>query len=420
MVNALVPRKVGRMSPKISVIMATYNHAPYVDQAIRSVVDQSFSDFELLIVDDGSQDETASVVAGFADRRIRFIARAENRGSAASRNELIRLSRGQYIAVQNSDDYWPLDKLAYQFEFLENNPDFAAIFGRASFVDQNGVLVPNPSSVFDQDNRSPALWLRRFFDGSNCLCHPTVMLRRSCQIDLGEYDRRYRQLTDMDMWVRLSKKYRLFVSDRSLTFFRVHDGSISNPTTDARTRFYNDQYLIAGSLFDGMSRDMLVEGFHDLLMLKDPPSEAHCDIEKALVYFRVNSSFRFLYKVLGLKRLHDLLASPIHRQILVADYGIDDLAFQRLSTETDTFRQAVEAHGAVEQRADRDARIPVLEQSVLELEARVGTLGRVVADRDTQIAEILASTSWRVTKPLRFAGRLLRSSRYRHDDPSRS
>jgi glycosyltransferase involved in cell wall biosynthesis len=394
------------MSPKISVIMATYNHAPYVAQAIRSVLDQSFSDFELLIVDDGSQDETASVVAGFADRRIRFIARADNRGSAASRNELIRSSRGQYVAVQNSDDYWPLDKLAYQFELLENNPDFAAIFGRASFVDRNSVLVPNPSSVFDQDNRSPAQWLRRFFDASNCLCHPTVMLRRSCQMDIGEYDSRYRQLPDMDMWVRLSKKYRLFASDRCLVFFRVHDNTISNPTKDARTRFHNDQYLIASGLFDGMSKDMLVDGFGDLLVLKNPPSEAHCDIEKALVYFKVNSAFRTMYQLIGLKRLYDLLASPIHRQIMVEDYGIDDLAFQRLSTEADTLRQAVETQDAIEQRADQDLRISVLERSV--------------AERATQISEILASTSWRVTKPLRFAGRLLRGNTYRNDDPPTS
>jgi glycosyltransferase involved in cell wall biosynthesis len=394
------------MSPKISVIMATYNHAPYVAQAIRSVLDQSFSDFELLIVDDGSQDETASVVAGFADRRIRFIARADNRGSAASRNELIRSSRGQYVAVQNSDDYWPLDKLAYQFELLENNPDFAAIFGRASFVDRNSVLVPNPSSVFDQDNRSPAQWLRRFFDASNCLCHPTVMLRRSCQMDIGEYDSRYRQLPDMDMWVRLSKKYRLFASDRCLVFFRVHDNTISNPTKDARTRFHNDQYLIASGLFDGMSKDMLVDGFGDLLVLKNPPSEAHCDIEKALVYFKVNSAFRTMYQLIGLKRLYDLLASPIHRQIMVEDYGIDDLAFQRLSTEADTLRQAVETQDAIEQRADQELRISVLERSV--------------AERATQISEILASTSWRVTKPLRFAGRLLRGNTYRNDDPPTS
>jgi glycosyltransferase involved in cell wall biosynthesis len=361
------------MPPKISVIMATHNHAPYVAQAIRSVLDQSFSDFEFLIADDGSQDETPNVVAGFTDKRISFSARTENHGSAATRNELIQRSRGKYIAVQNSDDYWSLDKLAYQFEFLENNSDFAAIFTRVSFVDRNSVLMSTTSSVFDQGNRSPALWLRRFFESGNCLCHSTVMLRRSCHMELGGYDSRYCQLPDMDMWVRLSKKYRLFVSDRILAFFRMHDENISNPTKDAITRSLNDQYFIASGLFDGISKDMLVEGFHDLLVFKNPPSEAHCDIEKALVYFKPNSPFGPLYQVLGLKRLYDLLASPIHRPILVEDYGINDLAFQRLSTEADTFRQA---------------------------------------DQDAQIAAILASTSWRVTKPLRFARRLLRGRAY--------
>jgi hypothetical protein len=238
----------------------------------------------------------------------------------------------------------------------------------------------------------------------------------------------------MDMWVRLSKKYRLFVSDRSLAFFRLHDSNVSNRTNDVRTRFYNDQYLIASGLFDGMSKDMLVDGFRDLLVLENPPSETHCDIEKALVYFNVTSSFRTMYQVLGLKRLYDLLASPIHRQILAQDYGIDDLAFQRLSTEADTFRQAVETQGAVEQRANQDLQISILERSLaerdaqisalgrsmLELETRVSTAGRVVADRDAQIAGMLASTSWRVTKPLRLAGRLLRGSTYRNDDPATS
>jgi hypothetical protein len=133
-------------------------------------------------------------------------------------------------------------------------------------------------------------------------------------------------------------------------------------------------------------------------MFKNPPSEAHCDIEKALVYFKPNSPFGPLYQVLGLKRLYDLLVSPIHRPILVEDYGIDDLAFQRLSTEADTFRQAIDMQGAIERQADQDAHLAVLQRSV--------------TDRDAQIAAILASTSWRVTKPLRFARRLLRGRRY--------
>lgn len=351
------------MAPKISVIMATYNHAPYVAQAIRSVLDQSFTDFEFLMADDGSRDGTPEIVSAFADKRIRFVARATNRGSAATRNELIERSSGAYIAVQNSDDYWPLDKLAYQFEFLESNPDVAAIFGRASLVDGRGALLPQTETVFDQDNRSPALWLRRFFDSSNCLCHPTVMLRRSCQSALGGYDSRYRQLIDLDMWVRLARSHRLFVSDRVLAYLRVHGASTSDPTGDALSRTYNEQYLIANRILDDMPKAVLIEAFHDLLVFKDPPSEAHCDIEKALICLKSHSRFRPSYQVLGLQRLYDLLGSPIHRPLLVDDYGIDERAFDRFSTEADTFRRAAE--------------------------------------------------SWRMTKPLRWARRLLRRHTYR-------
>jgi glycosyltransferase involved in cell wall biosynthesis len=161
--------------------MATYNHAPYVAQTIRSVLEQTFSDFEFLIIDDGSDDETPKIVRQFTDPRIKFWASSENRGSAARRNELIEHSRGEYIAVKNSDDYWPLDKLAYQFEFLEKNSQYGAVFGRASYVDEKGApLWPDSKSLFDQPNRSQGMWLPYFLMEGNCLCHPTVMLRRSC------------------------------------------------------------------------------------------------------------------------------------------------------------------------------------------------------------------------------------------------
>jgi len=129
--------------------MATHDHAPYVAQAIRSVLDQTFRDFEFLIVDDGSRDDTPRVVEQFDDPRIVFRTSAENRGSAARRNELVEASRGQYIAVQNSDDYWTLDKLARQVEFLDAHPEYAATFSGASFVDADGAPlwrdVPSPS-----------------------------------------------------------------------------------------------------------------------------------------------------------------------------------------------------------------------------------------------------------------------------------
>jgi Glycosyl transferase family 2 len=352
--------------------MATYNHAPYVAQSVKSVLDQTFSDFEFLIVDDGSQDDTPGIVAQFDDPRISFVASSENRGSAARRSELIARSRGKYIAVQNSDDYWPPDKLAYQRDFLERNPDIGAVFGRACVIDANGVPTTDTTPVFDHDNRSPGQWLRRFFERGNCLCHPSVMIRRSCHEELGGYDPRFRQSVDLQMWVRFCKKFRLFQSDKVLVFLRWHGRNASDISDDpgARTRWFNEHYLIASEFFDGMSKELLVEGFRDLLVFADPPTDLHCDVEKALIYLNRDVPFAPSYRAIGLKRLYDLLGSSRHRAILATDYHVDHIAFQRLSAEIDTFCPLLK------ETALSDDHIGALEREIVRQEARIARLER--------------------------------------------
>jgi len=395
------------MPAKISVIMATYNHERYVAHAIRSVLDQTYADFEFLIADDGSSDGTPGVVAGFNDPRMCFVARRDNRGSAATRNELIeRAQEGQYIAVQNSDDCWALDKLAHQVEFLDGHPDVAAMFGRAALIDQDGAPLSEAMSPFvDQKNRTSAQWLRRFFEHCNCLCHSTVMLRRSCHAELGLYDPRYRQLNDFDMWVRLCKQARLFVSDRVLTFFRRHEGNLSKPTKETMTRHDNEVYLIARRFFDGLSKDLLIEGFGDLLRFKNPASDAHCDIEKALIYFNAKTPMQPIYRVAGMERLYDLMSSPLHRPILRDDYGIDHMAFQRLTAEASTF---YEAHHVAPQTSIELQETKRIAQQATRAAAHANTEKDAALDA---LAETRASTSWRVTGPLRFVGSLLHRRR---------
>ncbi len=328
--------------PKVSVVMTTYNHAPYVAQAIRSVLEQTFGDFEFLVADDGSSDSTREVVSQFADRRLAFFPNVVNRGACVVTNELIERARGEYVAVLNSDDYWVSDKLAYQVDFLDRNRKYGALFGRVAFVDGEGMLIPKSTlsfgAVFDQENRSRGRWLRRFFDEENCLCHPSVLIRRACYTELGLYNNRYRQVPDWDMWIRLAKKYEFFVSDRELISLRILPGeNASSPTGVNFVRTLNERYFIGMSFFDGMSKELLVDGFSDLLRFKDPPSEIHCDIEKALLYFTPSQSLGHVYKVVGLNRLFQLLASSRHRSVLESDYRIDDRAFQRLSAEVDVF-----------------------------------------------------------------------------------
>jgi glycosyltransferase involved in cell wall biosynthesis len=330
-------------SPTVSVIMATYNHADFVEQSIQSVLMQQGVDFEFLITDDGSSDNTRDVVASICDKRIRFFPNKENRGACTVTNELIQRASGKFIALINSDDYWiAADKLVYQLQVMKENPTVGACFGRARFVDKDGGALDKSKlpqgCVFEKENRSRAAWLRHFFDLGNCICHPTMLIRKGCYDAVGHYDNRLRQLPDFDMWVRLTKQYDIHVSKREMTAFRYLPGENASSGTSANLRrLLNESYFILHRFFDGIPRDIFLDGFGDLLLKSDPPDEVHLDIEKSLLYLAKNRWASHIYNLIGLERIHFLLGSDKHRRILIDCYGIDDHAFQSLSAEIGVF-----------------------------------------------------------------------------------
>ncbi|MDP2099531.1 MAG: glycosyltransferase [Methylobacter sp.] len=331
-------------SPTVSVIMATYNHADFVKQAIDSVLAQQGIDFEFLIADDGSSDRTRDVVASIKDPRVRFFPNTINRGACAVTNELIERASGEFIALINSDDCWTVsDKLSFQVQIMRENPGVGACFGRARFIDKDGVSIDKAllpfGAVFDQENRSQGQWLRQFFDHGNCICHPTMLIRTSCYEELGMYNNRLRQLPDFDAWIRLIKRHDIYISDREFINFRILPGenaSSQGPENSIRT--INEHYLIAKNFFEGVGRDQLIDGFSDLLVVKNIPTEEHLAIEKTLLFFIENKWLGKPYQLIGLLDMQSLLSSPKHHDLLVSDYGIDDRWFQQQMGEVDVLR----------------------------------------------------------------------------------
>lgn len=330
--------------PVISVIMATYNHAPYVAQAIGSVLRQRGVNFEFLIADDGSSDTTRQVVESIKDERIRFFPHHINRGACVVTNELIERASGEFIALINSDDYWrDEDKLAFQLGILKEDPGLGASFGRARFIDRHGSDIRKSTlsfgAVFDQENRSQGKWLRYFFDFGNCICHPTMLIRRHCYKELGTYNNSLRQLPDFDMWVRLLKKYPIHISEREMINFRVLPGeNASSQSIENSIRTINEHYLIAESFFENFEVELLKEGFADQLRYPDLPSTVHFDIEKVLLLFTSNWSLGDAYKMIGIVKLNHLLASKTHRKVLKDAYEIDERWFQARMAEIDVLR----------------------------------------------------------------------------------
>ena len=214
--------------PLVSVIIASYNHAPYVQDCLRSALSQSVGDLEILVTDDGSTDGTPQQVAALGNPRILLNTFPQNRGACVAMNDAIRRSRGRYIAVLNSDDLFLPGKLQRQLQYLQQNPHIGAVFGWPTFIDDHGQPFDDPAhkdhAVFHQPNRSRHQWLRHFFDHGNALCHPTALLRREVYQTVGLYDPRLAQVPDLDQWIRTCMRYDIHVMPEPLTAFRIRSG----------------------------------------------------------------------------------------------------------------------------------------------------------------------------------------------------
>jgi glycosyltransferase involved in cell wall biosynthesis len=345
--------------PLVSVVMPTYNHARFVGASIESVLQQQGVDLELLIRDDGSSDNTRDVVDSYKDPRIQFEPNTVNQGACATANHLIAKAQGEFIALLNSDDVWATPtKLAEQVSLLRAHPDVGASFGRASFIDDRGLDIPKESvpfgKAFDQEQRSQAQWLRYFFENGNCLCHPTMVIRRSCYDDVGNYNNRLRQLPDLDMWTRLIKRHQIHVSDSIWVRFRVLPGeNASTPSVANNIRTFNEHMLIAEQALTDAPGALLKEAFVDWLPPLPELTPAIESILRVLPLMMVSSGpLRHSYRLVGLQKLFKLLSSPEHQGPLSDIFGIDDRRFHQLMTEEECLSMDWDWVPSIEERLE--------------------------------------------------------------------
>ena len=236
-------------APMVTVRIPSYNHEKYIPACIESVLNQTFTDFEIVIVDDCSTDNSVEVIRGFQDPRIKLEVLTRNSGMNVAVERCMQLSSGKYVANLSSDDLWAPTKLEQQVAFLEQHPEFDAVFTQVQIVgeDGNALSARHFASPFDNENRSPEEWLRRFFYYGNSLCNPSVMIRRKVYEKFGYQDKRFISLSDFDLWVKLSFEHRFWILEQQLTMFRIRDNgmnlSANNPPNRRRQQFELKQIL---------------------------------------------------------------------------------------------------------------------------------------------------------------------------------
>ena len=204
--------------------MPAFNASAYIAQAIESVLAQSFRDWELLIVDDGSSDGTLSIARQFADKhpeRIRVFVQP-NRGASAARNVAIRSAKGTHIAFLDSDDLWTPDKLALQTH-ASNDPGVAFTYTGYDLIGESGELIrqvmPDPSFQGDIYRR---LWLEE-----NEIIGATMLIRKSLLFEVGLFDERLRGAENLDLRLRLARRGPVTFLSRALYRYRKHSASLT-------------------------------------------------------------------------------------------------------------------------------------------------------------------------------------------------
>ncbi|KQM18682.1 glycosyltransferase [Novosphingobium sp. Leaf2] len=213
-------------TPAISVAMSVYNGERFLAAAIESVLAQDFTDFEFLILDDGSTDATAAIVRGYAanDARIRPIVR-ENRGLVASLNELIDAARAPIVARMDADDICRADRFGKQLRFLSENPDYGVVGSWTADID----AFDKPYHITGKDHPpTHEAFLEAIENGWPLLCHPAAMFRKDVVQSVGGYHGAFRHCEDYDLWLRLASVTRLASIPERLLRYRHYPNQVSS------------------------------------------------------------------------------------------------------------------------------------------------------------------------------------------------
>ena len=211
-------------NPPVTVVLPVYNRESLIDKSIQSVLDQTYNNFELVIVDDGSTDSTVDVIENFIDERIRVIKHETNKGASAARNTWIREANGEFIAFQDSDDEWVPYKLEKQVGLFRHTPDDVGVVytGMWRMIDGNLKYLPY-INVHPKEGAIMSSLVKQ-----NFISTQVAMVKRKCFDVSGYFDERFGVLNDWELWLRIAENFEFRLLDEPLVISRLRTDSISN------------------------------------------------------------------------------------------------------------------------------------------------------------------------------------------------
>ncbi len=289
--------------PKVSVLIPTYNRSKSIREAVDSVLNQTYKDFELIVVDDGSTDDTGQVLNFYKDKIMYFY--QENKGRGAARNRCIAEAKGEYIAFLDSDDIWFPEKLEKQINYIEKNNFKGLLHTKIVVIDENGEELSaegkKVEKVYDKSSRKGYTYINLL--KTCCLFLSSAVFSRDLYEKVGAFNEKYAFLEDFDFILRLVKIAPIKLLDEELIYYRRYNNNT----------FINNPKGVAGAYFDIFENQL-----NNINEIEN--QEQKMQAQKYIIKHLINFSFE----------LKDLNAADKYINMLAKDYPFEIFTIQHI------------------------------------------------------------------------------------------
>lgn len=421
-------------TPLVSVLLNVYNGEAFLAETIQSVLNQTYQNFEFIIVDDDSTDRTAEIIRSFDDKRIRYIHNPVRRHIPYAGNLALKQATGEWIARIDADDMWVSDKLEKQIDYLLRHPDIGVCLSYADLVDENSVHTDARADLyrcFHTSFDSRRDWIRNFFFHDNCICNASSIVRK----DLMEpYNLFCRQLHDFELWCNLIFKTDFYVYPEELVNYRCNlsDGQSSSPTRENTVRHLNETMLVCRKgLLERLSDEQLIEYFQEDFRCPDSSTPLELKIERAFLLMNAPTAGNGISAV-GLaameELLHDeqavtLLEEKYHYSLLqlyddaaknifytvVNQNDLNALLAERKILCDQVEEQAHKKENLLKEQESLNSDYAKAEEELAHYKLHYETAmaqrnqaNATVASYQVMVAAMRNSLSWKITSPIRF------------------
>lgn len=322
--------------PLITVIVPSYNHSRYIGYTIDSILNQTLQNFELLIIDDNSSDESVEIIKKFKDPRINLTALDKNSGICKAANLCFKKARGKYLSIIASDDIMLSDNLEKKVNFLELNPQYGAVFSGIEVIDERNQILQKKTKKFEKifisENKKKHEWLNHFFYKGNCIAAPTFVTTTECIKKINGFNELIFQAHDFDMWVRICLAgYEMHILPEKLVQYRQrrNNKNLSSNISDVRKRLIFDNEKILENYLSIKSIGELTQIFPNLATYREKISE------KIMPFFIAQEALKvddYPHRQFALSTLYNLLKNEDAQKKLERDFDFTNKDFAELVT----------------------------------------------------------------------------------------